>query len=666
MNDVDWIPFQPQLGSEEHEVFLTEARVLARRGSQKAAEHRTQLQETIGRPVSLKKIRLYLAQSFLLDLLGQGWRLRVQGGSVWVRAPDTDGETPEQTKERIRQAHLIDRDLQLQQKPVRAFIREMEQRRLTSKGWHSIFSLMRDGRELANALESARTANSEDPFAAAISPYLQFVEPGQVCEHTGFQLSDIWRYFRLTWVTAYRSLPGRSMLILVRDAAAANHPVIGIAALGSSVVQQQSRDRWIGWATDSFLERLAVRSPGDVQAWILSKLEALIRGLYIDDLIEDGLLDRKDLEAPRAAVIERLRSESKEARAHHRRNPRAAIHKSSQKRVSGDWLEAARTRLFRSKRCEALARLLAIRSALAEHLPKRGDELDLQRMLASPTAQPALGQLVRFVKAQHIGIDMMDITVCGAVAPYNALLGGKLVCLLLTSHELVEYHRRRYGSQESVIASSMKGKAVRRPPRLVLLGTTSLYGVGSSQYNRIKVPCPELGGRPGEKLEYKELGLSEGYGSFHFSATTIELVDTLLARQAEGRRVNSIFGEGVNPLLRKIREALELLKLSSDRVLRHGNPRVVYGIALARNFREVLLGFEDEPEYLLPLGEPRCCSERLAAYWRRRWLAPRAAKLEIIESVKKHTLAYPVTHGARVPAAASADQRELELFPQPD
>jgi hypothetical protein len=656
-----WVSFQPELEGEEQGLFLDAARVLARRGPGEVTERRNQLLRAIGRAPSMKDLRLYLAQSFLLDLLGQSWRVRVRDGRVSVQVPATKGETPEQTKERIRQAHLIDRDLQLRQPPVQAFVHEMEQRRLTRMGWHSIFSLMRDGRELASALERAQAGNSGDPLAAAISPYLQFVEPDQICEHTGLRLSDVWRYFRLTWVTAHRSLPGRTMLILVRDAAAPNHPVIGIAALGSSVVQQESRDQWIGWTTEAFLKGLEGRSPASVRTWILSKLEALAEGLFVDDLITDGLLTRKDLESPTSAVIERLRVESRQARALHRRNPRASAHKSHQRRVARDWSEAAQTGLFRSKRCEALARYLAIRSALADHLRGRGRDLDLPTILSSSAARTALGQLVRLVKAQHVGIDMMDITVCGAVAPYNHLLGGKLVCLLLTSHEVVEYHGRRYGDQVSVIASSMRGKAVRRPPRLVFLGTTSLYGVGSSQYNRVKVPCQELGGRAGEKLEYKELGLSKGYGSFQFSATTIDIVDTLLGRQAEGRRVNSIFGEGVNPLLRKMREALELLKLSSDRVLNHGNPRVVYGVALGRNFREVLLGFEDKPDYLLPVGDPRRSTDQLAAYWRRRWLAHRATQAEILESVKQHTLAYPVTHGARVPVSALAEHEQLQL-----
>lgn len=76
---------------------------------------------------------------------------------------------------------------------------------------------------------------------------LEFVTPDAVCKHTGLRLNDIWRYFRHTWVNSYRSVPGRSMMVLVRDAAGPNHLIIGLAALGSSVVQSSVRDAWIGW-----------------------------------------------------------------------------------------------------------------------------------------------------------------------------------------------------------------------------------------------------------------------------------------------------------------------------------------------------------------------------------------------------------------------------------
>jgi hypothetical protein len=272
----------------------------------------------------------------------------------------------------------------------------------------------------------------------------------------------------------------------------------------------------------------------------------------------------------------------------------------------------------------------------------------LRQVLKNTTGRDAIRQLIRLVKAEHVGVDMMDIITCGAVAPYNSLLGGKLVCLLLTSPQVVQFYRDRYQEQESIIASSTKGEAVRRPPNLVLLATTSLYGVGSSQYNRVRIPLEELDGEPGTYLEYRELGISKGFGSYHFSQASIDYVQTLLGRAGDGRKVNSIFGEGVNPLMRKIRDGLNVVGLPADALLRHGNPRVVYGVALAANFREVLLGFTAKPKYLLPRGNAAAQTRKLVCYWQRRWLAPRIQRPEILAKVSKHSLTYPVTHGARV------------------
>ena len=85
-------------------------------------------------------------------------------------------------------------------------------------------------------------------FSDIVDPYLQVVESGERCEWTGLRMMDVWRYFRHTWSNQYLSTPGRSMAVLVRDRAAENHPVIGIAALGSAIVQLGHRDRacWAG------------------------------------------------------------------------------------------------------------------------------------------------------------------------------------------------------------------------------------------------------------------------------------------------------------------------------------------------------------------------------------------------------------------------------------
>ena len=122
----------------------------------------------------------------------------------------------------------------------------------------------------------------------------------------------------------------------------------------------------------------------------------------------------------------------------------------------------------------------------------------------------------------------------------------------------------------------------------------------------------------------------------------------LIGRAKEARKVNSIFGEGVNPLMRKIREALEQLGLPSDILLMHGNKRVVYGVSLARNFRDVLLGLSDTARYYIPLTRERYRTELLADFWRQRWLLKRLEKPGILDEVATHTVVYPIRHGAQV------------------
>ena len=278
--------------------------------------------------------------------------------------------------------------------------------------------------------------------------------------------------------------------------------------------------------------------------------------------------------------------------------------------------------------------------------------------------QHAIEVVLKQVKASHVGIDMLDITVCGAIPPYNSILGGKLVSLLLTSPEIVRSYVRRYENAPSIIASSIAGRAVRRTPRLVLLGTTGLYNVNPSQYNRLKIDASEVGGKKGGSVAFHRLGESEGFGSYHLSRETAREIEALLAQSHPGTRVNSIFGEGVNPKLRKLRAGVDLLGLDSNALLNHRRPRVVYGIPLAENFRDVLLGLTTKPVYVLPQNRPRLVTDKIVEFWMRRWLTHRIMNAHVLETVRSHSVCYPVSHGARVVLPRVDDEVSLPAIDQ--
>jgi hypothetical protein len=178
------------------------------------------------------------------------------------------------------------------------------------------------------------------------------------------------------------------------------------------------------------------------------------------------------------------------------------------------------------------------------------------------------------------------------------------------------------------------------------LGTTSLYGIAPSQYNRLKIPAAAAGGPKATTLTFECLGRTAGYGSYHFSRETLAALEPLLGRLQRGRPVNSIFGEGVNPKLRKVRAALDAVGLPSNLLLQHGSPRLVYGIALASNFRDILLGLKSRPTYVIP--DRRDATARIVEFWRTRWLSNRVMSAEVIKALTGHSLISPVHHGARV------------------
>lgn len=76
----------------------------------------------------------------------------------------------------------------------------------------------------------------------------------EVCETQ--RQHDIFRIFRYSWSSATSDYVGRRIRLLIRDDGIKYSPVIGIAALGSSIIHIPCRDNWIGWDKENRTNRI--------------------------------------------------------------------------------------------------------------------------------------------------------------------------------------------------------------------------------------------------------------------------------------------------------------------------------------------------------------------------------------------------------------------------
>jgi hypothetical protein len=596
-----------------------------------------------------------VALSVADDLLQQGWDFRHAPDGWHTRRP-TSGDVG--AARELRRGQLaMRRSEQLREASARDFITSMERPRLTSTGRTSIYDVMCDGGELADRVTRA---DADVP----ILPYLQVVAPDAVCEQTGLRLQDIWRYFRHTWSNAYESVPGRSVQLLVRDAAAPGHAVIGVLCLGSAAIKIRCRDHEIGWDSEAVLADINGGNSARWAKWARDFVAEKFGEVYRIDLLRDDLLPTTGLEGCTAEYVAALREESERCRALHQGHADVAeFVKGKDAEAIGDdeWERLANTMLFRSKRCGRLAELIDI--ALTLGLCE-GDNEPVSRLKLvheSAAIRTAVGKLVRHARSETVGTEIADIIVCGAVPPYSDLLGGKLVAMLAASGDLVRCYRERYAGTPSIIASSMAGRRTERPANLSFLGTTSLYGVRPCQYDRAAIPCELIGGRAGERVRYRYLDRTEGFGSSQISdRTQLELSRFLAQRVGKRSRVNNLFGEGANPRMRAIRESLGAIGLPSEAILRHGQAKCVYGVHLTRNTRDYLLRLDPNPDYLFDDAESPH-APRIARYWFERWVRPRLSGHGLLERVRAHSTVRPVKHGARV-MLPEEQSKQIPLF----
>jgi hypothetical protein len=636
----------------------------------KAAEQREAVARELGWCLSLHhdtidRLKYRAMLMVLLDLMGQGWQIRFRQRSIFLQRPDyTRGKhlrlDPAVVKNQIRKSFGEERLAKMTTPSTARFIRALEN---PPKGKLSIFDLIADGPELATALRRLPAGATAADLRTIVSPYLQLVRGEARDEISGLKLIDVWRYFRYLWAIPYQPTPGRNLFYLVRDAARPNHPVIGIAALGNCVVQLAERDQSIGWSLEAIESRLQRRQrtvtrdlPKGSPVPRLTEVEylesdreykhrirryasslAVTMTQSLEDelglLNLDGLATKEECSQPTDDLVRRLLAiaeNSERARRDHLRASHTEGRTVKRSESSASLSEETASPLYVKKRAQAVADILFARLIFQKEQLSNAPLDALRRLLQSDEGRKALRIALHANKKTKIGTNMMDIIVCGAIPPYAELLGGKLVAMLMASPQVVSEYRALYGDQPGEIASRLAGTPVVRPAELVFLTTTSLYHVGSSQYERIRIP-----GRRKREVAFQFIGHTEGYGSTLLSTETTDCLRAVAIQTHGMRRVNNVFGEGVSPRLRMTREGLALIGVPQDLVLRHNCPRLIYGVRLASNAYEYLRGEASEPEYVFPPEKSREGTQAIVEHWLQRWLLPRSQRAESLAKVER-------------------------------
>lgn len=614
----------------------------------------------IERGTSLRRSVLSAAalSRLYIDLSTAGWALWVEDGQVFCTAP---GVAEVRSDAALMHAKGVMRSTML----ARVQEQVTKEARLVEEVEPGIQRLIADGPALADALERRG--------ADAVRPYLQLARRSDGNDsHTGLSLHAIYRYLRYWWAFPYNDTPGRSLPILIRDAGQPDHPVCGLLCLSSPLLRLTDRDDALG-LTPAWLEavvatlfalgaadprtalasvdaalvrqrraalspsrvhtdvarllrlrdplgRWAIRIPqeereratrdaaGRIVADLVRELHEAIEGVSLDGL---NVTLERSLAQPESVSIELklLGRDARDVWSDARREPGRR----------GD--EADMQRLFLKKRAHQLAELLtgwahlaALRAPGADALAGLGALAGHTQLTLGSAVQRGLTDALLCRKVRLASTQIADISLCGAIPPYNGLLGGKLAAMLALSGQAAAYYREAYDGKRSEIQSRMSGRDIVRPAELVALTTTSFYGVGSSQYNRVVMPS-SLGGQ-----RWEEVGVTRGHGTLHLSAEVCRLLHELVIEVGGRQLITSTFGEGPSERLRKLRDGLVRLELPADRLLQHGFSRLVYVATVGPG---TMPGAEtgDAQHHVTGASE-----DQVAQAWRERWLGPRLAQ----------------------------------------
>lgn len=572
--------------------------------SKKAQMYKTYCQD---KDLIPHKMKMHALLNVMGDLIKIGWKFHYSDEQAsWLGALDQsilENQSAEEIKKEMRQQLLNAVREDFERESVKDFIHRME---LTSNKQLSVSNLIDSSEELISAIQ--QLDREQDDFAASvISPYIQEANNTRDA-FTNLLLQDIWRYFRLSWSLPYKTNPGRSQPFLIRNKARPNHPVIGIAMLASPILGFNPRDEELGLKFNTFLKWAKINklTLKELLQWIKKDISVSLKNVD-----SKGIVKSTHIYKPNKIIIDKLAKDEKKLR---------------QTLKEDDSLDSIQRDqyLFNSKKIGALRKLLLRKLQLKELITEtQKKRLSIKKIKNNQLFKTVVKDYLTSKRTAVISQDVMDLSTCGAIYPYNLLIGGKLVALLMASKEVYDMFSKKYDNAENEISSKISGRSIKTKPDLKCIVTTSLYGVHSSQYNRLKVTTDG-----NQKIEYKKLAnKSLGFGTFQFSASTQELILELFEKDRV-KTVYSDFGEGTSPRLRRLKQALRHIGFMGTDIFKHPQERIVYILDLYKNTTDLIFKqYKQKPKI------NTASANSISKAWRKRWLKNRAKNPLIIKQL---------------------------------
>lgn len=430
---------------------------------------------------------------------------------------------------------------------------------------------------LRAALQRLRGAASNYDAPVAEEEALSLLASGQVrlCPvEDSPELLAAWRSGITTWSMPYRTREGRSRrFVLTIDAGGPPVPM-GLLEIGDDAPHNPTRDLALGLTAGQALSAVG------------------------SDALQDRLRSLRHALSPEGLPI----------------SPRSGLDALASHlegiTTAGRGRQGDHGEVSRKKRLTYLARLTKAELAL--------------RGRGGSEAEVAEG--IRAIHDLAIPRINVEMTICGALPPFNRLLGGKAVASMAAHPFVRSFVDRPFG----VIARSLFDASTLSdlfPSNGALSVTTKgLFPQHSAQYTGVTIP----GATGGLRLE--KIGDTLGQTTSQLSDRTMRLAVRTLDG-VDNRMVSRVYGSGGGKRQRTLQQAALHLGLPA-RFVYAAISRPVYEVQLASNIPMIVFANE-EPKWLAsayePDLDPRAYESAALHLWRERWLPVAARRLRSVE-----------------------------------